>query len=137
MESFKGLAHIGILTGNRQEAKSFYMDNFGFKLVSETKLDKPNNAWVELSFLALNDLIVELVEPSDKEALPKGGSGSINHLAIRVENLSKIVKELKEKGIDTFETEEPIFVEKLLNGSKVIFLQGPSGERLELFEFLT
>jgi hypothetical protein len=43
--------------------------------------------------------------------------------------------ELKAKGI-VFETEEPIVIDKLFNGARIIFFRGPSGERLELFEFM-
>ncbi len=134
---FKGLAHIGIFTDNIEKSKGFYITNFGFKLGNETRLDKPDGSWLKLSFLILNDIVIELVEPSDKTVLKKGDKESNNHLAIKVENISEVVKELKEKGISSFETEEPIFIEKLFSGSKAIFLKGPAGERLELFEFLS
>lgn len=132
---YMGLAHIGIFTADIEKSKSFYIDNFGFKLDGEVKLDKPGNVWSKLAFLNLNGMVIELVEPSDKTKVNTGNNGSVEHLTIKVEGISELVKELKGKGI-TFETEEPIHIAKILNGVNVIFFRGPNGERLELFEAL-
>ncbi len=135
MSNFKGLAHIGLFTEDVEASKSFYMNNLGFKLDYETKLDKPNNAWSKIAFINLNGMVIELIEPSDKTLVKKGNNGSVDHLTIEVKNLPDIVSNLKTRGI-TFETEVPIINEKLYNGVQIIFFRGPSGERLELFEFL-
>jgi len=80
-------------------------------------------------------MVIELLEPSDKSLAKQGNAGSVDHIAIEVKNLDELVSQLKAKGIE-FETEKPIKLEKLFNGAQVIFFRGPSGERLELFEFL-
>lgn len=135
MSNFKGLAHIGLFTGDIEKSKEFYINNLNFKLDYETISLKPNNAWLKIAFISLNGLVIELLEPSDKTAVKKGNAGSVDHIAIEVKNLEDIVSQLKSKGIE-FETENPIKMEKLFNGVQVIFFRGPSGERLELFEFL-
>lgn len=135
MSNFKGLAHIGLYTENIEATKSFYIDNLGFKLDYETISEKPNNGWLKIAFISLNGMIIEILEPSDRSLIKKGNDGCVDHLTIEVNNLDDIVKDLKAKGI-TFETEEPIKLNKLFNGVQVIFFRGPSGERLELFEFL-
>lgn len=135
MSNFKGLAHIGLYTEDIEATKSFYIDNLGFKLDYETVAEKPNNGWLKIAFISLNGMIIEILEPSDRSLIKKGNGGCVDHLTIEVKNLDNIVKALKAKGI-TFETEEPIKLNKLFNGVQVIFFRGPSGERLELFEFL-
>ncbi|MDK2798922.1 MAG: lactoylglutathione lyase [Clostridia bacterium] len=135
MSNFRGLAHIGLFTESIEQSKEFYINNLGFKLDYEAKIDKPDNQWLKIAFISLNGLIIELIEPSDKSQVVKGKDGIIEHITIEVKNLEEIIKDLHLKGIE-FETEEPIKLNNLFNGVQVIFFRGPSGERLELFEFL-
>lgn len=135
MSNFKGLAHIGLFTDDIEKSKKFYIENLGFEFMYETVLDKPDNQWLKLSFINLNGMIIEFLQNSDVTKNKKGNDGCVDHLTIEVKNLNEIVSNLKAKGI-TFETDEPIKLEKLFNGAQVIFFRGPSGERLELFEFL-
>jgi catechol 2,3-dioxygenase-like lactoylglutathione lyase family enzyme len=134
MNNFRGLAHIGIHTDNTEESKKFYTENLGFKYIGEAVLDKPGNQHVKLTFIELNGMIIELVEPSEKKS-GSAGSGAITHIAIEVNNLPDVVNNMKSKGI-VFEAEEPRINDKIFNGVRVIFLSGPSGERIELLEYL-
>lgn len=135
MSSFKGLAHIGIYTKDAEKSKKFYIDHLGFDLEYEAKLEKPGGQWVNLSFIRLGTLLIELLEPSDRTKAETGQGGSINHIAIEVKDIDSIVKALREKGI-TMETEEASTVAHLFNGVRMVFLEGPSGERIELLEHL-
>jgi catechol 2,3-dioxygenase-like lactoylglutathione lyase family enzyme len=135
MSEFTGLAHIGLQTGDIQASKKFYMENLGFRLDYETVMDRPDGAWLKIAFVNLNGMIIELLESSDKDANKTGNAGCVDHLTIEVKNLPALLGELKAKGI-VFETEEPIVIDKLFNGARIIFFRGPSGERLELFEFM-
>ncbi len=135
MAVFKGPAHIGIHTRDMERSKAFYIENLGFKLEHEARLEKPGGQWINLSFLRLGSMLIELVEPSDKNKAGTGQGGSINHIAIEVKGISEISKALKEKGIE-FETDEPSTLPGLFNGIKTAFLRGPSGERIELLEHL-
>ncbi|MBA1333644.1 MAG: hypothetical protein HPY66_0037 [Firmicutes bacterium] len=135
MYNMKGLAHIGLSTRDTEASKNFYINNLGFSLVSETRLDRPDGSWLNLSFLNLNGLVVELIEASDKAKSGVDGVGSINHIAIEVENLPEIMNNLKSRGI-VFENENPRQIRELFNGVQVAFLKGPNGERIELFEYL-
>jgi len=134
MACFKGLAHIGLFTEDIERSKSFYIDSFGFKLEDEITLDKPGNQWLKLAFISLNDMVIELLEPSDKTNVKRGNAGSVDHIAVKVENLQEIVDVLKKKEI-VFETEEPNYIKKL--DAQMIFLRGPSGERIELIELIS
>ncbi len=132
--NFKGLAHIGIHTEDVLTARQFYIENLGFELLCEVKVPKPNNEYLNISMVNLNGMILELVQPSEKKAI-RNGDGRIEHIAVEVKDLKQIVGKLRLKGI-RFDTEEPIKVSQLFNGVQVIFLRGPSGERIELFEYL-
>jgi lactoylglutathione lyase len=135
MNNFKGLAHIGLFTSDIEKSKKFYTENLGFKLDYESILEQPDNGWLKLAFINLNGMIIELLEPSDKENMKKGDNGCVEHLAVEVQNLLDVVEDLKAKGIK-FETEQPAKHDKLFKGVLSIFFEGPNGERLELFEFL-
>ena len=135
MSNFKGLAHIGLFTEDIEKSKSFYMDKLKFKLDSEAKIDKPDNAWTKIAFINLKGMVIELIEPSDKSKVKSGNEGSVDHLTIEVKNIDDVVNKLKLKGI-IFETEEPIIMKSLFKGIRIIFFRGPSGERLELLEFM-
>jgi catechol 2,3-dioxygenase-like lactoylglutathione lyase family enzyme len=134
MSVFKGPAHIGIHTRDMERSKAFYIENLGFKLEHEARLEKPGNQWVNLSFLRLGSMLVELIEPSDKTKAGQGQGGSINHIAVEVKGIGDTVKTLKEKGIE-METEQPNSIPHLFNGVKTAFFKGPSGERIELVEY--
>ncbi len=134
MSVFKGHAHIGIHTMDMEKAKAFYAENLGFKAEQEIKLEKPDGQSLRLLFLRLGDMVIELIEPSDKSQAGTGQGGSINHIAIEVKGIYKIAQELKRKGI-SLETEEPNEVADIGNGVITLFLKGPSGERIELIEY--
>jgi len=135
-KNFIGLAHIGIYTEDIQISKKFYCDYLGFEVMFEQLIEKPNNEWLKIMMLNLNGMIIELLEPSDKTNIKKGNNGSVDHFAIEVKNLNDIVKVLNQKGI-IFETEQPRIIPQLFKGVSVMFFRGPSGERIELFEYLT
>lgn len=132
--SFKGLAHIGIYTKSMEESKDFYINKLGFVPDFETTVDKGAGKSLKIAFIKLGSLILELLEPSEKEHIPKGCDGAANHIAIEVKDMDGCVQTLQEKGI-VFETNQPISMDTLAHPAKIIFFKGPSGERLELFEY--
>lgn len=135
MSNFKGLAHINIATDDIEKSKEFYTKALGFKFEYEARIDEPNNAWLKLAFVNLNGMVIEFLEPSDKTTVKNGCDGIINHIAIEVKNIDEVMEDLKAKGI-VFETEKPGYAENMFKGIKFCFFRGPSGERIELFEFL-
>jgi extradiol dioxygenase family protein len=58
----------------------------------------------------------------------------IDHLALGVKDISSLVQRLEDRGV-TYETKEPSNI-PIKKGAKNIFFMGPSGERLEFFEYL-
>lgn len=119
---FLGAEHIGIKADDLERAIKFYIDVLGFTLVKRVKPGK-----VELAFLKLGDLTIELVETKPGQQF---SDGIVNHLALSVTDIHRAVEFLKEKRVETI-SEEPM---PLGEGRLNFFFRGPSGEKLELFQ---
>jgi ABC-type sugar transport system ATPase subunit len=133
LNGFKGLAHIGISTGDIKRSKEFYIRNLGFTDLNDAVIERPDGRQVRLAFVGLNGLVIEFVE--DLAGTEQSQPGSINHIAIEVEGLDTVMETLKQRGIE-FESERPRKNDKLHGGIKLAFMKGPNGERIELYEYL-
>ncbi|MBQ8537384.1 MAG: VOC family protein [Clostridia bacterium] len=123
-----GLAHIGILVTDLEKSKDFYLNTLGFVLKAEHELADGTR----LVFCDAGSCQIELVRMPTPEAKAEGVVG---HIAIECKDIEGWVEELKHKGIP-FETETVGVMPDLLGGAKNIFLAGPDGERIELWEYL-
>lgn len=132
MGNLKGLAHIGVYTHDIEKSKEFYVEKLGFNLDYETRVPKPENKYLDIAFVSCGNLVIELLGPKDKTIFTPGCLGSVNHIAIKTDDIKKSINNLKSRDI-VFETEKPILLNNLMGGVEVIFFKGPSGERLELF----
>lgn len=119
---FIGLEHIGIKTLNMDNAIRFYEEVLGFKLLSRIKPQE-----VELSFMELGGMVIELVGTADGVRYE---DGVVNHIAFKITNINKAIEHLKEHQVELISS-TPIELE---NGSTIFFFRGPSGEKLELFQ---
>lgn len=128
MEKLIGLAHIGILVTDAEASKNFYLNTLRFDLKAENVL--PNGT--KLIFCDAGSCQIELVCPPVPAQKPEG---VVSHIAIECKNIEAWVEELKQKGVK-FESEHIGVMENLLGGAKNIFLNGPDGERIELWEYL-
>ena len=135
MTDLIGLAHIGIFTEDIEKSKDFYINILGFNLDFETTIDKGEGAYLKVAFVKIGSLIIELLQPSESARIKTGNDGAADHIAIEVKNIDQCITEFKQKGI-VFESEKPVYIEKLYNSVKVVFFRGPSKERLELFEYI-
>jgi len=133
MDNIKGLAHIGILTSDAEKSKDFYVNNLGFKFDYETILHKSDGSSKKLLFVKLNNVMLEFIESSDKTN-PVCNSGVIDHISFEVKNMDEICEQLNHRGV-VFKSSQPINLPDVYNGAKIIFLEGPNGETLELFEY--
>ncbi|NLL41762.1 MAG: VOC family protein [Firmicutes bacterium] len=126
-----GLAHIGIHTDNLEESIEFYRDVLGFAVDHIAEI---RGGAVKLGFLVQGSCVIELIHNPGQEVAAGRQAGIIDHIALGVKDIGQLVKRLEAKGV-TYETKEPGNVD-LKNGAKNIFFHGPSGERLEFFEYL-
>ena len=123
---YKGLAHISIFTDDVQKSADFYIQNLGFRIYNQKSFPD-----FELWFIENGWLSLELNGQGAKDV-----NGKIDHIALEVLGLDAAIEDLREKGV-VFETKEPEIVKpNFANGIRNIFIVGPSGERIELFEYL-
>ena len=119
---FIGVEHIGIKALDIEKAIHFYIEVLGFKFLHRIKPGE-----VELVFLELGGTVVELVEVVDGRHFE---DGVVNHLALRVADISKAIEHLKEHQVE-IPSPEPM---ALGEGRYNFFFRGPSGEKLELYQ---
>jgi catechol 2,3-dioxygenase-like lactoylglutathione lyase family enzyme len=119
---FLGLDHIGIKAYDVEKSIKFYREVLGFEFLQRIK---PGD--VELVFLKLGDMVVELVEVNDDR---KYSDGVVNHLSIKVSDIFAAVEHLREQQVE-FIFQEPMSVGE---GRYNFFFRGPAQEKLELFQ---
>jgi methylmalonyl-CoA/ethylmalonyl-CoA epimerase len=117
------LDHIGIAVSNLEEWLKLYTETLGMKLDgTETVAEQK----VRVAFLPLGDTELELLESTTGDGpiarfIETKGQG-IQHIAFKVENIEKALKELKEKGVRLID-EEPRYG---AGGAKIAFLHPKS-----------
>lgn len=123
-----GLAHIGILVSDVEASKDFYLNTLRFDLKAEHELP----SGVKLVFCDAGSCQIELVWMPDHVSKPEG---VVSHIAIECDDIEGWVEELRAKGVK-FESDTIGVMSNLLGGAKNIFLAGPDGERIELWEYI-
>jgi methylmalonyl-CoA/ethylmalonyl-CoA epimerase len=125
--------HLGIAVNSIDETKRFWADVLGLKFEGSEIVEEQK---VTTAFFPVGDIEVELLESTAPDGpiaryLEKKGEG-IQHIAFRVENVTKALEELKEKGIKLID-EKP---RKGAGGAKIAFLHPRSthGVLVELCE---
>jgi catechol 2,3-dioxygenase-like lactoylglutathione lyase family enzyme len=127
-----GLAHIAIQTRDLEKSIRFYTENLGFHLQYRNTLERPVGI-VRVALVYRGSCLLELGQQPNPENIKENLEGTVSHFALEVKNIEKVVSDLKVKGIPM---EREIFsIPNLFLGIKGAFLKGPSGERIELFEY--
>ena len=97
----KEIDHIGIAVNNLKEAMSFYTDIFGLESKGTEVIEEQK---IILSTFLAGGVRIELVQSTHPDGpigkfIEKRGEG-IHHIAFRVENIDKSLKELSAKGVN-------------------------------------
>lgn len=121
-EFITGLQHIGIPTNDLDATRSFY-EALGFEAIYSTVLEKEN---LQVVFLQLGDLTLEVYQ----NKLATLRDGSIDHIALNVENVEKLYEHLVKKG-HTILSQGVEFLPFWDNGVKFFIIEGPNKERVE------
>lgn len=122
----KKVEHIGVHVKDMDASIEFYEKVIGMNLVARKKLDNG----VELSFLSFagsENVEIELIGRG-QEGQPD--NGIVHHIAFTVSDIEQEVARLRDLGVRLLDSE----TKTILNGAKIFFFFGPSGERLELFQ---
>ena len=96
----KKIDHIGIAVKSIEEVKHLFENIFNLKIIGEEIIEEQK---VKVAFIPLGDSELELLESTLPDGpiarfIEKKGEG-IQHIAFKVDNLERILSELKEKGI--------------------------------------
>ncbi|MEM2988192.1 MAG: methylmalonyl-CoA epimerase [Candidatus Bathyarchaeia archaeon] len=129
---FIGVDHVGVAVKNLDEAINVYRDIFGFRLLAVHVL--PERGVRVALFATGGETHIELLEPLGRDSsvvkfLENRGEG-IHHIAVKVDNIEKVLEELKMKGVVLVDEKPRIGVE----GKKIAFIHPKStkGVLLEL-----
>ncbi|RBP38470.1 methylmalonyl-CoA epimerase [Garciella nitratireducens] len=127
----KKIDHVGIAVKSIDKALRLYTDLYGLELAG---IEVVEDQKVKTAFLPLGDSEIELLEATDANSaiakfIEKKGEG-IQHIAFRVENVEKALKQAKEKGIRLID-EKPRYG---AGGAKIAFLH-PKSTQGVLVEF--
>ena len=124
--------HIGVAVNSLEEALKLYTDVLGLKVAGIETIEEQK---VKTAMIPVGESEIELLEPTSPEGaiakyLERRGEG-IHHLALRVDNIEGMLKELKAKGIPLIDEEPRVGA----GGTKIAFLH-PKGTKilLELVE---
>lgn len=126
-----GLDHIGVAVKSIDEALKIYADVLGMKC---TGIEEIQSQKVKTAFIPSGESEIELLESTGEDGaiarfIEKRGEG-IQHIALRVDDIEKTLKELKEKGMVLID-EKPRYG---AGGAKIAFVHPKStkGVLLEL-----
>ena len=130
---FVGLAHIQIQTKDLEKSIQFYVGNLDFQVTDRSEMTRPDGV-TKMALVRLGSCVLELAQPAKPETVIEKAKGTIGHFAIEVNDIEKAVAVLKAKGVAV---DRDIFtMDKLFGGIRGAFISGPSGESIELFQFI-
>lgn len=116
--------HVGIIVKDAEKSKEFYQKALGCKLKEEIRREN-----VILVFLQAGDETIELIQHLNRDE--ELGRGVVEHIAFRVDDIEEAIEQVKAAGAKMIQ-EKPIEMKTM----KIIFFNGPDGEKLELVEKL-
>jgi len=146
---FDNLHHEGIYVKSTAETIKFYVKNFNAKYLFTADAmegDKP----LKLTFIRVNNVIIELLEPVDKSKIFDGAMNTLNHICFRTNDAKGMAKKFTKLGLnlefpepfnarinfDRNVTDTDIFTKFDKKGVDVrlFFIRGINGERIEIMQ---
>lgn len=131
---YTGLHHIGVYARDREEAIDFYTDILGGKLLFRTDSESDGE---KIAMIDMGDFLIEVIEPlMEKERIRELAQGTMNHFAVKVDDIEKAAGYAKSCGYEM--EEEGIYAVPNFGAEdvslKVAFIHGINGERIEFFQ---
>ena len=122
-----GIQHVGIPTIDINKTIDFYKE-LGFDLVFRNTDDIEN---LDVAFLKLKNLVIEIY----REETELSQTGSINHIAIDVNDVGEVFKKLNKKNYNILD-EKINFLPFWGKGVRFFTIKGPNNEKIEFSEML-
>ena len=117
-----GYQHVGIPTNDIEATRAFF-EALGFRKKYETE----NNGRV--IFYECGDILIETYE---KDGKATGKRGAIDHIALAVDDLDKVIAEVEKLPYPI--VEGPEFLPFWENGVRYIVVLGPDAEAVEFLQ---
>lgn len=117
------LDHVGVVVKDMEESIRFYKEAFGWEECGGREDER-----VRIVYLKSGDNVIELLKYASENV--DRNWGVVDHIAFTVNNLDMEIERLKGIGAKMI-LDEP----KDIGDKRVMFFNGPSGERLELVEY--
>ena len=127
-----GLGHLSILTMDMDKSIHFYGDYLQFEVIYKSAFVAGDWGMSKYTLIKAGSCTIEILEPEHKQYVHENLRGTVDHFAIEVSDLDKLINELTKKKVK-FRTEK-YSIDELIFGLKGIFIEGPNGEWIELVE---
>lgn len=120
--------HVAIICSNYKKSKDFYTNVLNLKVVKETYREERDSYKLDLAIG--EDYQIELFSFKDvPQRLSYPEACGLRHLAFEVDNVEKVVEELKVKGVEV----EKIRIDEI-TGKKFTFFADPDNLPIEIYE---
>ena len=118
-----GLHHAGVYVADLARSIGFYCDAFGLDVAEQLSFGEER-----IAFLHVGSARLELIAGGPA----RDGTGVIDHIAFEVQDLDALLAHLRARGV-TLLDHKPVRVPGI--GARILFCQGPDGERIELLQY--
>ena len=124
---FNQIHHVAIIVSDYQKAMEFYVEKLGFPVLRENYRPDKGDWKLDLKFGDGELEIFAIPGAPPRPNYPE--AQGLRHLAFRVDDVERAVKELEERGIEC----EPIRLDPY-SQRRMTFFHDPDGLPLELHE---
>lgn len=123
--------HVAIIVSDYEKSKDFYVNKLGFQVIRENYRESRRDWKLDLRLTEGEDAVeLELfAEPDPPKRVNRPEACGLRHLAFRVADVEKTVRELEEMGIAC----EPVRLDEFTH-KRMTFFFDPDGLPLELHE---
>ncbi|WP_414838825.1 VOC family protein [Carnobacterium sp. TMP28] len=118
--------HVAIIASDYEKSKYFYTKILGLKIIRENYRKERDSYKLDLKIGESEIELFSFPNPPERPTTPE--ARGLRHLCFSVDNLSEVVTELHQSGIET----ETIRVDEFTGGSYT-FLKDPDGLPIELY----
>lgn len=116
------IAHIAVVVKDIDRSREFYQNVLDCEIEGDFENDR-----LKFLYLKSGNGIIELLQYKEEDV--ERSRGIIDHIAFEVENIKNAI-EIAKKHNAIFLFEDI----KIVNNMKIIFIEGPDGERIEFIE---